>query len=216
MSFYLHDNPNPNGKFYYDSRRTCQHGYARPHLIVLHSAENLPDFDPPDMGAESVARYASETQRKVSWHTTIDSDSTIHMLPYKATAWHVRGYNRCSVGIEIATQHDKWLHAPLPWLHDVYDNVADELARISAATDIPMVDVRGDASKKGVTTHSVLDPSRRKDPGKAFPFDWVVTMADIGFRYSSEEPPTTPDPAPSEAEEVLRQISGIIDEYFDE
>ena len=196
MSFYLLENPNPNGQFYYPSRRTCQHGFTKPHLIVLHSAENLPDFDPPDMGAESVAKYATNTQRKVSWHTTIDSDSVIRMLPFDHVAWHVRDYNTCSVGYEIATRHDAWLKSPEWWLHQLYDRVANEIRVAGNELDIPMVDVRGDSSARGVTTHAVLDPSRRKDPGQAFPFEWVTWMAANGWRYGppGAAQPTEPEP----------------------
>ena len=209
MDYYLHDHPNPHGRFYYPSRRRCQHGIDGPHLIVLHSAENLPDFDPPDMGAENVAKYASTTQRSVSWHHTVDSDSIIEMLPADYTAWHVRGFNRCSVGIEIATQHDAWLRSPEPWLYQVYDNVADVLKFYKATNGIPLVDRRGDPSKWGVTTHAVLDPSRRKDPGKAFPFEWVVWMAENDWRYggTSTPSPDTPPPPQPPVERPIGKVS---------
>ena len=47
---WLLDHPNPNGTNYYTSR-------TQPiRLIVVHTAEVLPDFTPPDRGAEAVAR----------------------------------------------------------------------------------------------------------------------------------------------------------------
>lgn len=209
MSFYLLDNPNPNGRFYYTRRKRCRHGYDKAHLIVLHSAENLPDFDPPDMGAESVARYASRTKRSVSWHVTVDSDSIINMLPSSYVGFHVRNYNTCSVGIEIATQHDAWLKAPETWLYRVYDNIADALWGLASELGIPLIDRRDDPSKWGVTTHAVLDPTRRKDPGDAFPFDWVLWMAKNGWRYNSAPVPPTNDPEPPPQPPAIRPVEPV-------
>src|SRR5690606_27112807 len=36
----------PRTKPWYASRRTCQHGYNRPHLIVIHTPETIEDFTP--------------------------------------------------------------------------------------------------------------------------------------------------------------------------
>lgn len=199
MSFYLLERHRSRdvprlagaGRPWYPTRTTCQHGYTAPHLIVLHSAENLPDWHGEDSGAESVARYGASTER-ASWHWTVDSDSVIMMLPHSFTAFHVRGFNTCSIGIEIATQAGKWLGAPLDWLHELYDQLADVLVTIKNDTGIPLVDRRDDPSKWGVTTHAVLDPTRRTDPGQAFPFDWILQMANGGFRYKNPPPVIVP------------------------
>jgi len=204
MSFYLLDRhvlrntPREDGKGrpWYTSRIACHHGYSTPHLIVLHSAENLPDWVGEDAGAENVAKYGSTISR-ASWHWTVDSDSTIAMLPHSHTAFHVRNFNSCSIGIEIATQAGKWLDAPIEWLHELYDRIADLMVAIKNDSGIPLLDRRTEAHKWGVTTHAVLDPTRRTDPGQAFPFDWVLQMANGGFRYGQQtiEPvPTDPNP----------------------
>lgn len=207
---YLLTNRNRHGNWFYPTRRTCQHGINGPHLIVLHSAENLPDFDPPDLGAENVARYATTTQRQVSWHYTVDSDSIIEMLPVDYTAWHVRNFNRCSVGIEIATQHDAWLRAPETWLYQVYDNVADILKFYKTTAGIPLVyRERDEAGKWGVITHAELDPTRRKDPGQAFPIEWVIWMAENNWRYggTSVPAPDTPPPPQPPVERPVGRVS---------
>lgn len=190
---WLLDHPNPSGPNYYDTRRTCQHGLGI-HLVVIHTAENLPDFNPPDTGAESVARYASTTTRDVSWHSTADSDSIIPMLPDTHTAWHVKGYNRCSLGIELATQAHRWVETPLAWRLQILDNCATVVGEWCRTHDIPPVfltKAQVDQGGRGITYHSELDPARRSDPGKAFPLYYVLER--IGGRLE-------PHPAPPKTE----------------
>lgn len=177
MSFYLLDNPNPNGKFYKPGPRTqCPHGKGI-HLIVVHTAENLPDWTPPDQGAEKVARYASTTTRSVSWHATVDSDSIIEMLPDSYVAYHVRSYNYCSLGVEIATAAARWVGSPWEWREAILLNTARVVATWCKAHDIPVkrIDrVAANAGLKGIVAHADLDPERRTDPGGSFPWDWFL------------------------------------------
>lgn len=175
MGYHLLDNRNPNGDNFYTSRR----GELR--IGVVHTAENLPYWrDAEDKGAENVADYATTTNRAVSWHTTVDSDSTVRMLPDDYTAFHVRGYNSISVGMEIATQAHKWNSAPDDWLEGVIRETAAEIARWKTELGIPIrriskADV--DNGKWGVVGHAALDPSRRSDPGEDFPWDQVLALA---------------------------------------
>lgn len=190
MSFYLLDHPNPNGPNFYDNRRVCQHGLQGPHVIVIHTAENLPDFTPPDTGGESIAAYAKNTARAVSWHSTVDSDSIIPMLPDTYTGWHVRGYNRCALGLELATQAHKWVGSPYEWRVKILTNAAKVCAEWSERWNIPLdviTKAQVDAGQKGVTTHSRLDPTRRSDPGPAFPMNFMLAAA----RSKPEPPPFT-------------------------
>ena len=168
---YLLDHPNPHGPHFHTTRREPIR------LIVLHTAENAPDYTPPDTGAEAVARYASVTDRRVSWHVTIDSDSTIPMLPDEYTAFHVRGYNSISLGLEMATRAEEWYGSPDEWRYPLLYRVIDQLAEWCQTHQIPPVYVtksQVDAGRRGITGHAELDPTRRSDPGHAFPFTWVL------------------------------------------
>lgn len=171
MSYYLLDNPNPNGNHFYTTR-------AKPiQIIVLHTAENLPDFTPPDTGAESVARYASTTSRAVSWHSTVDSDSVIPMIPDGYTGFHVRNYNSISLGLEMATQAHTWVDTPYGWRIRMLDNVAKQVAQWCSDHVIPaklITKSEVDAGVRGITFHSRLDPTRRRDPGDAFPHPYLL------------------------------------------
>src|SRR5690606_16430585 len=104
--FYLLDHQNSAAPRRDDGRRFW--GYpsrrAKIDLLVIHTAEVLPDLTPPDTTAEAVARYGASTTRPVSWHVTVDADSTVQMLPDDYTAFHVVGFNSRAWGIEIATR----------------------------------------------------------------------------------------------------------------
>lgn len=182
--YHLLEHPNPHDNFY-TSRRSDIRG------IVIHTAESLPDFDGDDSAAERLADWASRTTRAVSWHASVDSDSTIPMLPDEYTAFHVRGYNSSTLGVEIATQARKWDEAPEEWVDGVLDQLAALVAGWCKAHGIPgqrITKAEYDAGGKGLLAHASLDPGRRTDPGGAFP--WAELERRVGAILSP--PPTKP------------------------
>lgn len=201
VAYKLIDEPNPSGPNFYPTRR-------KPiQFAVVHTAENLPYFkDDVDKGAENVAEYGATTTRDVSWHVTVDSDSIVWMLPDDHTAWHVRGYNSPSLGIEIATQAHRWDDAPDEWLAGVVENVAKVLAIWSQRHDIPLRRIskaQADDGQKGVVAHADLDPGRRSDPGDDFPWKRVLDRAreivlegDDGGDEPEGQPIPEPQPKP--------------------
>lgn len=80
--YYLLDNPNPACPDRGDGRYW---GYAemqaQPYLIAVHSTESFADELGDDMGAENVAAYFSRSTTAASYHTIVDSDSTVRGLP---------------------------------------------------------------------------------------------------------------------------------------
>src|SRR5690606_26481428 len=173
----------PRTKPWYASRRTCQHGYNRPHLIVIHTPETIEDFTPPYDEAERVAKYGAQTTL-ASWHDTIDADSIIPMLPPTYTAWQVRGFNRCAIGMEIGAKATSWKRAPAAWVTGVVGSAAYRAAQHAASFEIParLLFTPGkryssaiNPTGVGFVSHHALDPSRRTDPGFDFPWDKFIT-----------------------------------------
>lgn len=167
--FYLLDNKNPNGRKYYPER-------LKPvQFVVVHTAENLPDFQGPDLGAEAVARYLAGTDRDASAHETVDADSFVRLLPDSYTAWHAKGYNATGYGLEICTQAAKWSALPEEYRERLYRASAARARRAAFELKVPMTrTVVGGAP--GFLGHDVIDPSRRSDPGKAFDWDYFMAL----------------------------------------
>lgn len=172
---YLKTNPNPNGQHFYETR-------VRPILAVVeHITAGLEDLDATDdHSAENTARYAGTTDRRVSWHQGTDADSTIVLLPDDHTAFHVRGYNSCTLGREISKRHTDWRSMPKKWLDGTLSNAARADAEWCRLHGIPvrkatkeqldaailLWEKTGKAQPVGFVSHWELDPTRRTDPGK--------------------------------------------------
>ena len=203
---YLLQHGKQANKPWYPSRR------APLRFGVFHTAENLPDFDPPDLGAEAVAKYGATTER-ASWHMTVDSDSIIWMLPWSYTAWHVRNYNSPSLGVEMAMTASMWVESPLAWRMAILENTARVVAAANVIAGIPpIIRTRAeiDAGKWGWTFHRLLDPTRRSDPGAAFPHEWVLNRAE---ELLTATPPPPTHWAEVYATELVQE--GIISEADD-
>lgn len=214
--FYFLDNPNPNGQHFYTSRR------SEIAFVVVHTAENLPDFDPPDMGAERVAAYGARTDRNASWHQTVDSDSVVACLPDDHTAWHVKGYNSASLGVEIATQAHRWGDGPADWEAAVLQNTADVVGRWCIDYGIPAVKLSQaevDAGEKGLVSHSTLDPSRRSDPGIGFPWELLLEKVQAridGAAESASEEPEDEEPKPTKKSKKKSSKKKKKSDWFEE
>lgn len=187
-SYHLLDRP-VREKHWHDRRRTCRHGVASddlPHLYVMHTTEQHPDLQGVDGGAEAIAEWCRTTTTDVSWHLSTDSDSRIPMLPDRAVAWHVRGYNRCGYGTEQATKAHMWDDLPDWWTRGTIVQSANGIWRLSLADHPardrfrlarPLTKAEADAGLFGFVAHSTLDPGRRSDPGDSY--DWHLLLSTV-------------------------------------
>jgi len=168
MSYYLLENENPNAKLrdngkqgnYYPTRSKDIQG------IVVHTAEG-------GRSAVGIAKYLSTTDRTASAHVVIDDKEIVELVPDDFTAFHCRGSNSKSLGLEIAYFADKWGEDPV-YEEAVIALSASWCAEKADAHNIPMKRVTIDewnAGKKGFISHAECDPSRRTDPGANFDWD---------------------------------------------
>lgn len=178
MTYYLLDRPNPNaGRFggFWGYPSMAQ----TPRVIVVHDTESLADLDGPDSGAENVANWFATNDTVASYHTLVDSDSTVRCLPAGLdgttahTAFHAAGANSFSLGLSMAVQAHVWETLPASWAAQVLDRAAAEAALWCARWDIPPVlltQSQADNGWKGFIGHGMWDPGSRSDPGAGF--DW--------------------------------------------
>lgn len=194
MGYYLLDHPNPNAPVRSNGKR----GWYYPTrnkpitIIVIHTAENLPDIIPPDGGAEAIARYGATTSRAASWHQTVDSDTTIAMLPDSYTAFHVIGYNSLGLGIELCTRAASWDAVPQAFRLALLNRGARAAARMAKTHGIPrrlLTKAQVDSGAKGFISHARLDPTRRTDPGAGFPWSAFLSMVNSIVVGTSPAPP---------------------------
>jgi hypothetical protein len=186
---YLEDHP-PAASQYHKPRRATPTG-----AIVLHDAENATDLDGPDTGAEAVARFIAGRTDPGSYHSIVDSDSTVRLVPYEWEAFHEgTGGNRWSLGLSFAygsarPPTDAWWAAALPrgatearamaaWVKAT-TGITVPAKRITAA------DYR--AGRPGFVPHADLDPARRSDP-VGFRWDQFIAL----YADSTPEGPTMP------------------------
>lgn len=175
-------------------------------VIGVHTAENTPDFVAFDGGAEAVARFIStRTDAPGSYHVIVDSDSRVQVVDYGNEAFHDgTGTNRHSIGLSVATRADVWPLAPKDWRDGAVTQLAiaaaDASRYIRAKTGIvvPARRITGEQARArvpGFVAHADLDPARRTDPGKAFPWGPFLEQ----YARLIGRGPTTP---PKEDEDV--------------
>jgi hypothetical protein len=207
MATYLEEHP-PARQQYIAPRRSEPSGG-----IVVHTAENLFDVSPPDNGGEAVAHFiANRTDAAGSYHSLVDSDSIVRVMPYEWEAFgEGTGGNRWALHLSFACHATDWATMPEAWRTGALANGAQEAANMARwvnavtglvvpALHIPAFDYR--AQRPGFVYHAQLDPSRRSDPGASFP------MTDFLNQYAiimSQEPIVPPSRIAivAEAQQVL-------------
>lgn len=204
--FYLYDNQNSHSperdnrlRFWgYSSRTKSIQG------LVIHTAEALDQkLSDGDQTAENVARYLATTDRPASAHVVIDTDSTVELLPDDAVAFHCKGANSNSLGVEIAYKAHLW---------ESDTNREDLLLRNTAAWcaakalqfDIPVRRVGAiewKRGEKGFIDHASMDPARRTDPGPKFP--WALFLSLVKSNVAAlAAPDSTRKPASANEEQA--------------
>ena len=163
---------------------------------VMHITAGATDYTAPDTSAEGTLAWFKQKGSNVSIHGIVDSDTVQDCLPDEYTAWHAKGYNSCSIGLEIGTGQVDWRKAPQAWVDATIRNAAKWWAPRIVKWKIPLVKVgkaavdaerrKGAAAKPvGFIGHGDLDPANRTDPGLVRgvdTFPWALF-----FTYAQQE-----------------------------
>lgn len=191
----------PAGKFYPERRNGNVLG------VVLHITAGLQDLgmSGTDESAEGTIKWALSARPEVSWHAGADSDGVELCLPDSYTAWHAKGYNSRTVGIEISKLNVDWSTAPDAWVTATLKNAARYLAAIVKKHGLPLhlntlseVDAAVAANRKfGFVYHSTTSAGTRSDPGKNFPIERLFTYIRAELATVAVKPPVVaPKPTP--------------------
>ncbi len=142
-------------------------------VVVIHTMEIS---ERPD-AAEICARWFQSAVSEVSAHYCVDADSVVQCVREKDVAWHARGGNANSIGVELAgfasqTTRD-WDD---PYSAAVLERAAALVADVCRRRRIPVRWlVAGDlvAGRRGLTGHVEVSRAFGKsdhwDPGDGFP-----------------------------------------------
>lgn len=186
MTYYLLSHPNPNAPERGDGRYW---GYAEmsaaPRAVTVHTTESLADVVGADMGAENVANYFATSSTPASYHTLIDSDSTVDCLPAGLdgttahTAFHCYQKNSGNLGLSFACNAAAWSTLPPAWVDSALERGAVAAAAWCVRWSIPVVKIdqqQFDNGARGISGHGLLQPEDRTDPGPTFPWDRFLAL----------------------------------------
>jgi hypothetical protein len=134
-SFTIRENLSPNRS---ERTRTVS-------KLVLHTTEGS------GTGAES---WLINPQSKASAHYIVmeDGREVVRLVPEAERAWHARGHNNDSIGIEIAGYHNR--------------DIPESQLRVAVELAYQIMQRHG-LGIDDVYPHSQLDPGRKMDPGEA-------------------------------------------------
>lgn len=150
-------------------------------VVVIHTMEIAERLD----AAEACARWFASPSAQVSAHYCVDAEHVIQCVREEDVAWHARGGNGNSIGIELAgvAAQDAASWAD-PYSRAVIERAARLTAEVCARHGIPLRRLRAAglvAGRSGITGHADVSAAFRKsdhwDPGPAFPWGRFVRLA---------------------------------------
>jgi N-acetyl-anhydromuramyl-L-alanine amidase AmpD len=148
--------------------------------VVIHTME----IAERDGAAEACARWFASPVSEVSAHYCVDAATTIQCVPEDDIAWHARGGNANSIGIELAgSAGQRALGWDDAYSRAVLDRAAGLAAELCERYGIPIRRLRvADlvAGRRGLTGHADISAAFHKsdhwDPGPDFPWTQFLRL----------------------------------------
>lgn len=139
-------------------------GAQNPNMLVIHAMGETIDTEDKDYPADEWLEFLG-----LSAHFLIKPDGSIIKLRHTKTgAWHAKGFNKNSVGIEFLVPG---LHTYETFLETIQtDWVTTKQFEAGVELSKGIVDYFNMSLDK-VVRHSDISPGRKKDPGSGF--DWT-------------------------------------------
>jgi N-acetyl-anhydromuramyl-L-alanine amidase AmpD len=149
-------------------------------VVVIHTME----IAERGGAAEICARWFQSPASEVSAHYCVDDAGIVQCVREEDIAWHARGGNTNSIGIELAGYAGQ---KTLGWSDDYSRAVVERAARLTAEVclrhDIPIRRIRAAdlvAGRRGITGHADVSLAFHKsdhwDPGPDFPWNRFVRL----------------------------------------
>ena len=149
-------------------------------VVVMHTMEIR---ERPD-AAEICARWFATPVSQVSAHYCVDANSVVQCVREKDIAWHARGGNTSSVGVELAgfarQTSAEWADR---YSTALLERAAALVADVCRRKRIPIRWLVADdlvAGRSGITGHSEVSKAYRKsdhwDPGPGFPTERFLAL----------------------------------------
>lgn len=182
-------------------------------VMVVHTAESVPTIVLPDSSAERVANFIRNRTDYGAYHRLGDSDSVIRMGDIDHAVWHCRITNPHSIGYSFACRTVDWPRLPAAWKTQAIDLMAHVMAADIREMQrrwgirVPLRRITGAQARArvpGFVAHGDTDPTRRTDPGAAFP--WAALFSRVAHHLgrttappalTAPTAPTAPVPPPT-------------------
>ena len=204
--YYLIENP--------PVRRQYKERVGHPNLIVVHTSEQPPDIVGDDHGAEKLAAYIQRRTSAGCYHTAVDADSIVAMVPPVLQCFGARYVNDRALHVSHATKAAAWGDLPADYRHRMLGHSAAVAAQWCEEFGIPPVLVTDTAAimagtAVGICSHADVDPMRRTDPGATFP--WAEWLHEVQLMMGD---PTDGPYGPLNAPVVAAEASPIRGNYL--